>query len=89
MIGCLRTRVRKQPIIVLYFEVETVLKFYNLEPRKDTKYCIAKHGPNTEPPQTTEVTKNMYQHQQNHRLRMDSSQSHRGAKLILPVPVKD
>ena len=30
MIGCLRTRVRKQPIIVLYFESETVLKFYNL-----------------------------------------------------------
>ena len=31
MIGCLRTRVRKQPIIVLYFESETELKFYNLE----------------------------------------------------------
>ena len=31
MIGCLRTRVRKQPIIALYFESETVLKFYNLE----------------------------------------------------------
>ena len=31
MIGCLGTRVRKQPIIVLYFESETVLKFYNLE----------------------------------------------------------
>ena len=31
MIGCLRTRVRKQPIIALYFEFETVLKFYNLE----------------------------------------------------------
>ena len=31
MIGCLRTRVRKQPIIVLYFESELVLKFYNLE----------------------------------------------------------
>ena len=27
------TRVRKQPIIVLYFESETVLKFYNLEAR--------------------------------------------------------
>ena len=27
----LRTRVRKQPIIALYFESETVLKFYNLE----------------------------------------------------------
>ena len=31
MIGCLRTRVRKQPIIALYFASETVLKFYNLE----------------------------------------------------------
>ena len=31
MIGCLRTRVRMQPIIALYFESETVLKFYNLE----------------------------------------------------------
>ena len=31
MIGCLRTRVRKQPIIALYFESETVLQFYNLE----------------------------------------------------------
>ena len=31
MIGCLRTRVRKQPINALYFEFETVLKFYNLE----------------------------------------------------------
>ena len=33
MIGCLRTRVRKQPNIALYFELETVLKFYNLEAR--------------------------------------------------------
>ena len=31
MIGCLRTRVRKQPIIALYFESETVVKFYNFE----------------------------------------------------------
>ena len=31
MIGCLRTRVRKQPIIGLYFESGPVLKFYNLE----------------------------------------------------------
>ena len=31
MIGCLRARVRKQPIIALYFESETVLKFYNLK----------------------------------------------------------
>ena len=32
MIGWLRTRVRKQPI-VLYFELENELKFYNLEAR--------------------------------------------------------
>ena len=31
MIGCLRTRVRKQPIIALYFDFETALKLYNLE----------------------------------------------------------
>ena len=31
MIGCLRTRVRKQPITALYFENE--LKFYNLKAR--------------------------------------------------------
>ena len=31
MIGCLRTRVRKQPIVELYFEFENGLKFYNLE----------------------------------------------------------
>ena len=31
MIGCLQTRVRKQRIIALYFEFETVLKLYNLE----------------------------------------------------------
>ena len=31
MIGCLQTRVRKQPIIALYFEFENELKFYNLE----------------------------------------------------------
>ena len=31
MIGCLRTRVRKQPIIALYFELENELKFYNLK----------------------------------------------------------
>ena len=33
MIGCLRTRIRKQPIIALYFESETVLKCYNIEAR--------------------------------------------------------
>ena len=30
MIGCLQTRVHKQPIIVLYFNFETALKFYKL-----------------------------------------------------------
>ena len=30
MIGCLRTRVRKQPIIAFYFESENELKLYNL-----------------------------------------------------------
>ena len=33
MIGCLLARVRKQPIIALYFEFENELKFYNLEAR--------------------------------------------------------
>ena len=33
MIGCLRTRVRKQPISAPYFESENELKFYNLEAR--------------------------------------------------------
>ena len=40
MIGCLRTRVRKQPIIALYFESETVLKFYNLESRVFTLHIV-------------------------------------------------
>ena len=31
MIGFLRTRVRKQPMIALYFESENELKFYDLE----------------------------------------------------------
>ena len=30
MIDCMRTHVRKQPIIGLYFLFETALKFYNL-----------------------------------------------------------
>ena len=33
MIGCLWTCVGKQPIIAVYFEFETVLKFYNLGAR--------------------------------------------------------
>ena len=32
-IGCLWTCVCKQPILALYFEFETVLKFYNLRAR--------------------------------------------------------
>ena len=31
MFGCFRTRVRKQPIIALYFEFKNELKLYNLE----------------------------------------------------------
>ena len=31
MTGCLRTSVRKQPTIALYFEFENELKFYNLD----------------------------------------------------------
>ena len=38
MIGCLRTRVRKQPIIALYFEFETIVKFYNLGARYPYPY---------------------------------------------------
>ena len=37
MIGCLRTRFRKQPIIALLFESENELKFYNLEARAPRK----------------------------------------------------
>ena len=33
MIGCLQTRVPKQPIIALYFESETVLNLFNLGAR--------------------------------------------------------
>ena len=43
MIGCLRTLVRKQPIIVLYFDFETVLKFYNLGPGLDPN-CLQVKG---------------------------------------------
>ena len=35
MIGWLRTRIRNQPIIALYFEFENELKFYNLEAKTD------------------------------------------------------
>ena len=38
MIGCSRTRVRKQPIIELYFESETVLKLYSLKARAMSMY---------------------------------------------------
>ena len=39
MICCLRTRVRKHPIMALYFEFEIVLQFYNLEARIEHNYC--------------------------------------------------
>ena len=38
MIGGLRTHVRKQPIFVLYFELENELKFYNLRASFHTQY---------------------------------------------------
>ena len=50
MIGCLRTRVRKQPIITLYFEFWTVLQFYNLEARSMSHYnkiCITARNMNS------------------------------------------
>ena len=37
MMGCLRTRARKQPIIALYFESGPVLKFYNLDARPKSR----------------------------------------------------
>ena len=40
MIGCLRTRVHKQPIIALYFESELVLNFYNLEARGEMTWGL-------------------------------------------------
>ena len=39
MNGCLRTCVCKQPIIALYFESETVLRFYNLEAWSSSLVC--------------------------------------------------
>ena len=49
MIGCLRTRVRKQPIIALYFEFENDLKFYNLGARsKYEKQNVANGGRHVE-----------------------------------------
>ena len=41
MIGCLQTRVRKQPITAFYFESETALMFYNLEARFTNVYSIS------------------------------------------------
>ena len=41
MIGCLGTRVRKQPIIALYFESENELKFYNRMARPNVLFvCL-------------------------------------------------
>ena len=50
----------KQPIIALYFESEAVLKFYNLEVRKGTRYCTAKQGPNTLTPTNNESNNKQY-----------------------------
>ena len=52
MIGCLRTRLRKQPIIALYFESEPVLKFYNLEDRLFTVCSLPHHVDSTDSGQT-------------------------------------
>ena len=49
MIGCLRTRVRKQPIIALYFKSETVLKFYNRQARCFQPQGTAPKGKNSLP----------------------------------------
>ena len=43
MIACLRTRLRKQPIIALYFESEPVLKFYNLDACRLFTVCSLPH----------------------------------------------
>ena len=41
MMGCMRTRVRKQPIIALYFKSENnELQFYNLQARILSKYFM-------------------------------------------------
>ena len=39
MIGCLRTHVRKQPIIAIYLELENELKIYNLDGSSATVTC--------------------------------------------------
>ena len=44
MIGCLWTRVRKQPINALYFESENELKFYNLEARMRGSRKVCQRG---------------------------------------------
>ena len=50
MIGCLRTHVCKQPIIALYFESETVIKFYNLEAGNNiVMMLMQQYGFNTVP----------------------------------------
>ena len=38
MIGCLLTRVRKQPITAFYFEFENELKFYSFSLRKNSSF---------------------------------------------------
>ena len=46
MIGCLRTPVRKQPIIALYFEFETVLKIYKLGAKSYQLACFVLRSEN-------------------------------------------
>ena len=57
MIGCLRTRVRKQQIIVLYFEFENKLKFYN-----HRAWTGHNHRPQTNPRHHEEETQNIDSH---------------------------
>ena len=44
MIGCLWTRVRKQPNIALYFESENELEFYNFEARPSVESVYQKNN---------------------------------------------
>ena len=66
MIGGLRTRVRKHPIIVLYLEIENELKFYNLEARtpynhKDKTVTDKKEGKDQESIQSSTTPDPGYQ----------------------------
>ena len=87
MIGCLRTRVRKQPVIALYVDFETVLKFYNFEssslfPFKLNAKLERTHSNAQQNKYNKEPRNQLEAHQisdqQNHHLRTDCRLSHRG-----------